>query len=117
MKRLVLLAILSSLLAGCCTVNTCNRGGHDMVEIENFGWRLLGFIPIASGDPEYPNQEVCVWFCDSVLLDVNMMLLDDEMRRQGARGVKDLVSYTSEEQIFPFIFKRKTYHTSAELIK
>ena len=115
MKRL-LFSLLAAVLCGCCSVKICKDGGRDMVEVKNYGWFLFGFAPIASGDPEYPNKEVSVWFCDSLLLDVQMMLLDDAMRQNGYSSFRNISSYTTRENAF-LIFSRRGYHTSAELVR
>ena len=115
MKRL-LFSLLAAALCGCCSVKICKDGGRNMVEVKNYGWFLFGFAPIASGDPEYPNKDVSVWFCDSLLLDVQMMMLDDAMRQNGYRSFKNISSYTTQENIF-FLFSRRGYHTSAELVR
>ena len=117
MKVFIAIALAALLFNGCCSVTVCKDGGHDLVTIENTGWKFLGLMPIASGDPEYPNQEVSVWFCDSILLEVNMMMLDDAMRKYGYTDFKNLVSYKTQENSFLLFFKRYTYHTSAELLK
>lgn len=114
MKRLSAL-VLAALLCGCCTVTICKEGGHDMVEVKNSSWNFLG-LALASGDPEYPNQDVSVWFCDSLLLDVNMMLLDDALRKHGYGSFRNISSYRTRESML-FIFSRETYRTSAELVR
>ena len=114
-KTLMLLAFAA--LAGCCSYRTCNQGGHEMCYIENSGWKLFNCLMLASGDPEYPNQEVPLWFYDTVTLEVNMMLLDRVMTEKNAVGVKDLVSHVNEETIFPILFTRYSCNTSAELLK
>ena len=116
MKKLALLA-LAAALSGCCTVKFSHEGGRDMVEVTNSSLKLFGAVPLVSGDPEYPNKEVCVWFCDSLLLDVNMMLLDDAMRKHGYRSFRDISSYKTHESCFLFILKRDVFHTSAELLR
>ena len=117
MKKLAALLALSAALCGCCTVTLCRKGGRDMVEVTNSSLKLFGFVPIVSGDPEYPNRESGVWFCDSLLLDVNMMLLDDAMRKHGYRSFRDISSYKTHESCFLFILKRDVFHTSAELLR
>jgi len=121
MRRSAFAAFLSAVVlaaaGGCCSVQRTSEGGREMVYIENTGWKLLNLIPIASGDPEYPNREVCLWFCDSVLLEVNTMLLDETMRKEGFRSVRNVASHMSDEQAIPFLFKRYSYHTSAELLR
>ena len=115
MKKLLLLA-LTAALAGCCTVKISKDGGHDVAEVKNCGWKLFGCLALASGNPEEPNNECCLLFTDSLSLDVNMMLLDDTMRKHGYRSAKNIFSYTTNENAL-FIFSRLTYHTSAELIR
>ena len=121
MRRAAIAAALAiaaaAISCGCCTVKRCSEDGREMVYVENTGWKLFDCIPIASGDPEYPNREVCLWFCDSVLLEVNTMMLDDVMRKEGFKSVRSLKSHMSDEQVIPFVFKRYSYHTSAELLR
>ena len=115
MKRALGLILLSA-LCGCCSAKICTEGGKDMVKVENESFRFLGRFSIWSGDPEYPNQQVTLWFCDSLLLDVNMMLLDDAMRKNGYTSVKNISTYKTRENIL-FLFSRNKLHTSAELIR
>ena len=115
MRKAILIALLSA-LCGCCSVEICKEGGRDMVKVENESLRLFGCFSIWSGDPEYPNRQVTLWFCDSLLLDVNMMLLDDAMRKNGYTSFKDITTYKTSEDIL-FLFSRKKLHTSAELIR
>lgn len=107
---------LAAALCGCCNVRITSENGHDVVDIDNTSWRFLGLFSVISGDPEYPNRDVCLWFCDSLLLDVNMMLLDDAMRQHGYRAFKNISSFQTHEDTF-VIFSRHTLHTSAELVR
>ena len=116
MKRFALLALLAASFAGCCTVKISKEGGHDMVEVKNCGWKIFGLWAIASGNPEEPNNECCLLFTDSLFLDVNMMLLDDAMKKYGYRSFKNITTHTTRENAL-FIFSRQSYRTSAELIK
>ena len=52
MKRFAII-LACALLGGCATV-TISRDGATMVSIENSGWYLLNFNPIASGNPTRP---------------------------------------------------------------
>ncbi len=113
----LLTAALVAMFSGCCSYTISKEGGHDTIYIQNVGWKLLCCLPIASGDPEYPNEEVSVWFCDSVLLEVNMMILDNAMTKHGYKSLKNLTSHRTDETAFPILLKRYTYQTSAELIK
>lgn len=109
-----LIAVLGA--AGCCSVDVATDGARKIASVQNNGWFLFGFIPIVSGDPEYANQEVSLWFCDSLTLEVNQMILDEAARKAGARGYRNLTSYTDSESSLLFLFKHKTFHTSAEFV-
>ena len=115
MRKTILLALLAA-LCGCCSYEIRKEGGKDVVLVENESCRFLGCFSIWSGDPEYPNQQVTLWFCDSLLLDVNMMLLDDAMRKNGYTSFKNISTYKTRENIL-FLFTRNKLHTSAELIR
>ena len=115
MKKTILLALLAA-LCGCCSYEIRKEGGKDMVMVENESFRFLGLFSIWSGDPEYPNRSVTLWFCDSLLLDVNMMLLDDAMRKNGYSSFKGISTYKTSEDML-FLFSRKTLRTSAELVR
>ncbi len=120
--RRVMAAAAAALLGaaatcGCSTVKVCSEGGHTMCIIENSGWKMLNLIPIASGDPHHPNENSCRIFRNTVTLENNMKMLDWTMRKYGATGVKNLTSHMTDEQVFIMLFKRYTYHTSAELTR
>jgi len=104
------------LFSGCTCVDVCNQG-KDMVIIQNSGCFFLGFVPLFSGDPDYPNESVYNWFDNTVKLETNIRLLNEEVEKQGASGVRNLASHKDEEKILWFILKRKIYRTSAELVK
>lgn len=110
-------ALILLLAAGCCSVHVSKEGGRDMVEIKTEGWKILNCIPIASGDPDYPNQNVTSWFTDNVTLKTNMRLLDESLRERGYRNFRDLTSFKADETVIPLLFKRYAYHTSAEMLK
>lgn len=115
MKK-ALFVILAAALAGCCNVNICSEGDLDMIEVDTSSWRLFGVFPIISGDPKYPNRGVSVWFCDSMLLDVNMMMLDNALRANGYTGFKTITTHKTKENLL-FLFSRHKLHTSAELTR
>jgi len=110
------LAAVALAIAGCSSVDVATTDSRRFASVRNSGWFLFGFIPIASGDPEYVNQEVCLWCCDSLTLEVNQMILDEAARKAGASGYRNLTSYMTSEPVFLFLFKRKIFNTSAELI-
>jgi len=117
MKKLILLTLLVAAVSGCCSYQISTINGRTMAYAENSGWKLLALIPIASGDLEYPNQEVASWWEDTVTLENNMKLMDMAAREYGATGYRELSSYRTKESVFLFLFRRYTYHTSAELIR
>ena len=116
MKKLFLFSLAALTLSGCAIVNVSEEGDKTMVDIENSGWYLLSFIPLASGDPKFPNAFMCEWFSDTVNLQNNMNLLDYAVRKRGANGIKDIVSFTTDEHVFFILFKRHAFHTSAQLL-
>ncbi|MBQ0033367.1 MAG: hypothetical protein KBT68_11290 [bacterium] len=115
MKKFVLLALLAA-LCGCCSYEIRTEGGKDVVMVENESFRFLGLFSIWSGDPEYPNRQVTLWFCDSLLLDVNMMILYDAMRKNGYSSFQNISTYKTSEDVL-FLFRRKKLRTCAELIR
>ena len=115
------------LLAGCTTVRYSTTF-HDVkvedgetpleiVEIENSGWEMLKFIPLASGNPKKPNRLSCYWFTDTVTLQNNLNLLEQEMKTRGATRFTNLTSRNSEESFLFILLSRNAYHTSAVLLK
>ena len=111
-----LLAFAATSFSGCASVTVANQG-PDMVTIQNSGCFLFCCIPLFSGDPNYPNQEVCNWFENTVKVETNLRLLEDAIAEQHAWGAKNIISHPDNEYILWFILKRKIYRTSAELIK
>ena len=109
------IAALAALLAGCSTV-TVSRNGSTMVNIENSGWYLLNFIPIASGNPASPNSFSTRLFSKTVTLENNVKMLDKVIADEGAVAIRDLNSFTIDEHILLILFRRHAYHTSAQLL-
>jgi hypothetical protein len=109
------IAALAALLAGCSTV-TVSRNGSTMVNIENSGWYLLNFIPIASGNPASPNSFSTRLFSKTVTLENNVKMLDKVIREEGAAAVRDINSFTIDEHVLLILLKRHAYHTSAQLL-
>ena len=107
--------LLAALLSGCATA-TVSRYGQTMVNIENSGWYLLNFIPLASGNPAHPNEFGCCLFSKTVTLENNVKMLEQVMREEGAVATLDLNSFTVDEHVFLILFKRHAYHTSARLL-
>ena len=114
MKRLA--AILACALLGGCATVTVSRDGATMVNIENSGWYLLNFIPIASGNPTRPNSCTTRLFSKTVTLESNVKMLDRIIREEGAVAVRDINSFTVDEHVLLILLKRHAYHTSAQLL-
>ena len=113
--------------AGCATIkradNYHNMGVEnrekaiETVEIENTCWLLFKFIPIASGNPVAPNRCSSKLFQNTVTLQNNLEMLEDEMERTNAKRVANLTSRRTDESILIILFTRSAYHTSAVLLK
>jgi len=114
MKRLA--AILACALLGGCATVTVSRDGATMVNIENSGWYLLNFIPIASGNPARPNSCTTRLFSKTVTLENNVKMLDKVIRDEGAVAIRDINSFTVDEHVLLILLKRHAYHTSAQLL-
>ena len=114
MKRFAII-LACALLGGCATV-TVSREGATMVNIENSGWYLLNFIPIASGNPARPNSCTTRLFSKTVTLESNVKMLDRIIREEGAVAVRDINSFTVDEHVLLILLKRHAYHTSAQLL-
>ncbi len=108
-------AVLCAALCGCASINV-SRVGKVMVDVENTNWLLFNFIPLASGNPERPNANDCRFFRDTVNLANNIDMVDRAVRENGAVGVRDLVSYTTDEYVLFVLLKHHAMHTSAELV-
>jgi len=126
MRRLALSAA-AALVCGCATVKRLDgsrcapvREGCEpvsAVHIMNTNWMLLSFIPIASGDPQHPNEKSCLWFRDTVTLRNQMVMLESEVRRAGASRAENVFTECNSESVFVFLLQREKMHTSAVLVK
>ncbi len=127
MRKAVMLIIAVALAAGCTTVQYTTvyngvkvdngRTPLATVEIENSGWLLLGFIPLASGNPDKPGKCSCKLFQNTVKLENNFKVLERTVRESGADSVANLTSHWTDESAFVILLKRRAYHTSAVLLK
>ena len=128
MKAAATLALFASLLSGgCMSVLKSSEfegvkvdGGYTpaaVVEIENSVWLFLNFIPLASGNPDRPNENSCRFFRNTVNLENNMKVLNREMEAEGVVSVANLTSRYADEKYLFFILARRACHTSAVLIR
>lgn len=127
MRSLLAAVAVALMCAGCATVSTVNIY-HDMgvehgedaietVEIENSGWLLFKFIPLGSGDPDSPNSRSCRFFTNTVTLQNNLAILENEMKRVDAKRIANLTSRKTDENVFIVLLTHRSYHTSAVLLK
>ena len=127
MKKIAAMILAAALAAGCTTVQystvyngvRSNNGRTPIatVEIENSGWFLLGFIPLASGNPDKPDRCSCKLFQNTVKLENNCRVLDAKVKETGADAVANLTSHWTDESAFVILLKRRACHTSAVLLK
>ncbi len=122
----ILVASLA-MFCGCSTMRTAHvfndvevDGGKiplASVEIENTGWFLFDVIPIICGDPTAPNDWGWRWFSNTVTLQSNLDMLDRKMQQEGATEVANLSSRSTDDFYYFFILYRRSFHTSAVLIR
>jgi len=118
MKTILSILLLAmTFITGCASYSVTSVGGRTTVDVQNSGWYLLSFAPIASGDPDEPNEVGCRFFEDSVKLANNMKMLKQAMAAYGASDTDNVVTYSTNEKILFILLKRYTMHTSAELVK
>lgn len=115
MKKALFSLISAALLAGCATIRSSDAGGRQMVDIENTCWMLLYCIPLASGEPNEPNEVLCRAFQNSATLENNMRMLDRARKEAGATRVENLASRFSDTT-YLFLLNRYSCQTSAELV-
>lgn len=125
--RLFFATLAAIACAGCATVNTANdyhgmgveegEMAIETVEIENAGWLLFKSIPLGSGNPLAPNRCSSKLFQNTVTLQNNLEMLEDEMERVNATRVLNLTSRRTDESVFLILLSRTAYHTSAVLLK
>ena len=128
MKTNILFAAILLLFSiGCATVSRTNEfHGRktepnvipmETVEISNSCWLIFKYIPIASGDPAFPNFNTCKFFTNTVTLQNNLVMLDNEAKRVGADGRLNVTSFFTDENFLFILLSRRSYHTSAVLFK
>ena len=126
MKAAILMA-LTAVLCGCSSVKRLSDFGDvkvedgvtpiEVVDIYNTNWLLLSLLPIASGDPENPDGWTTCFFRDKATVANQIKMLEDEVRRVGARRAIDVSTTSTDEEAFLILFLREKYHTSAVLVR
>lgn len=127
MRKIMKFILAAALASGCTTVQytavyngvKVDNGRTPMatVEIENSGWLLLGFIPLASGNPDKPDKCSCKLFRNTVTIENNFRVLERTVKESGADSVANLTSHWTDESAFVILLKRRAYHTSAVLLR
>ena len=102
-------------ISGCASVDYSDASGRTMVDITNSGWYLFNFIPIASGNPDCPNESDCRFFKETTTVENNGKMLDFATERK-AKSIKSIKSSWTDESVFIILLKRHVIHTSAELV-
>ncbi len=125
--KAVVMCLAAVLLDGCATVvrveaESCSPlvdGAVPVktVQVMNTNWRLLSFMPLASGDPENPNRCTCLWFRNTVTLQSQLDMLAEEIRRAGATRAVRVTSDVNKERALFFLFLREKMRTSAMLVR
>ncbi len=117
---------LAAMLYGCTSVTPLKMPDGmkvdgvepiEAVEVTNSSWYLLSCIPLFSGDPNFPNVGTCKLFTDTLTLQNQMKMIEDEAMRVGATRAIDITTSTQEESILFFVLKHWRGHTSAVLVK
>lgn len=106
-----------ALCHGCYSVRLSNEGGRQMCTVENSCLKILGFIPVGSGDIDSPYEKDWVCFEDTTTLFNNIRLVERAMEKTRSTGILSATTYRSDEQVIIFLLKRSTLHTSVELTK
>lgn len=128
MRALFLSSILPALLlvSGCATIQTARNfdgktvDGHAKplatITTENYGYYLFGqpCLPLIVGNPYQPNEDTWLFFEDTVVVDNNITMANNEARRLGAKqivNIKSEVSWTGSFSLW--IVWKKLVFTSA----
>ena len=127
MRRFILALFLIVALTGCTSITrlTDCRGVKvedgltpvEVVDIYNSNWLFLSWLPIASGDPDCPDEVTAVPFRNTVTLENQIKMLEREVNRCGAKKAINVMSTTTDESAVFFLLMREKYHTTAVLVK
>ena len=120
-------ALAFALLCGCSSVKRISdfRGVKvedglepiEVVDVYNTNWLLLSLLPIASGDPDNPDGWTTCFFRNTVTVENQLKMLENEARRVGASRAVNVTTSSTDESAFLILFLREKYHTSAVLVK
>ena len=97
MKRVAII-LACALLGGCATV-TVSRDGATMVNIENSGWYLFHFIPLACGNASEDPLMPWIFFRNDVTMDKIQHRFMSYANFYGKK-TRDMAYYTQESVLF-----------------
>ena len=89
----------------------------ETVQVMNSSWSLLCLLPLASGDVDSPDCVSCRPFRDSVNVENQVKMIEDEARRCGAARATHVVTYEDDEDVYLLLLLRRKIHTSAVLVR
>lgn len=91
----------------------------EVVDVYNTNWLFLSLacLPVASGDPDNPDGWTTRFFRNTVTLENQLKMLENEVKRVGARKAIDVTTTSTDESLLWILFLREKYHTSAVLVK
>jgi hypothetical protein len=127
MTRLVGCFLLLLCGAGCLTTQlseamrgSVGPGGcrhHLTAEVCNTGWFLFDYIPLVCGNPSFPDKASCRFFTNTLNLQNNLQVLDEIIARENGTVIGSVTSHQEGEGFLVFLVTRRSYHTSATLLR
>ncbi len=102
----IFLPLLCAILAGCATTEVSTEFNKDIttsdgnatplgaIVAENYGYYLLGFLPIVTGNSDIPNEVSMCWFKDMATVENNQKMLNLEAEKLGADALRDVRHHT-----------------------
>ena len=119
---------MSLMLCGCFSVKVASSPvlGEDVkshVTVENYGWYLFGFLPLACGNEKLDSWCAFSLFCDEVRPEIAYGKLKDVAARENCE-IRDYFMVNDNDVLFnffdfniPWIIVTKEVSISANLVK
>lgn len=104
------------MLTGCATVETIHEPGRTLCEVQNTSWYFIDRYPLASGDPDHPNERTCLYFTDNLNVDTNRKILEWAVKHEGMTKVGITENRWHKTDVLPFLIQRYALKTYAELL-
>lgn len=127
MKLFATTLLLSFASAGCMTTQMSDvmkdvpsDGGARQkmtVEVRNTGWFLFDCIPLVCGDPKGPDAVATRFFTDTLTLQSNLDVLGKIIEQNDGYRLGSVSSHEEGEGFLVFIVTRRSFHTSATLMR